>query len=479
MEKISQSLQENLLVLFCYSKKDIPILINSFDPKLFESSIYREIAGIAITFFHQFNEPIGSHLKDELKHKINPKKKTIKNIEIAKLYKMVLSEINELKEGVNSEYIMSQLTEYIELQDMKNDILRVHKYLSKDEVSKEDIEKSKLILYTNKSKHLQKFDEGVSFGANSDIMSSLNLEEDLLCTGIKELDNAGACPSRKSLTLFSSLPGKGKSWFMIMVGKYNAFHRKKVLHISLEMYWKEVVRRYLQCYFGISESDEMLEIPRFNLDNFGKFHDFKMEKFKPNLWFEQKDIGKTLKRKLNKIKGVPKLIIKDFPSGSLTVKMLQVYLDSLINYSNFHPDLLIIDYADLMKVDAKNKRIDLGNLLIELRGLASTYNCALLTGAQFNRGAKLEKRHWYDERFFQEDFSKANTADKIISFNQTDSEFEKKLARLLVVKNRGRRGGQKVIITQSYDTGQFAVETLRLAKSKIIAGKYWNAVESE
>lgn len=476
MERLNQSLQQNLLALLCYSKKDAPVLINSLNISLFESSIYREIFGIATTYFQQFKEPIAEHLKDELDSKINPVKKDIRAIESAKLYRLVLSEIKAIHKSVNNDYVMNQLSDFIEVQEMKNDVLKTHKLLSKEKISKDDIEKAKLILYTNKKNHLMNFDQGVLFSDSKQVLSSLDMSEDLLPVGIPELDNFGACPSKKTLTLFASLPGKGKSWFMGMAAAYNAFNRRnKVLHISLEMYWKQVIRRYLQTVFGVSEDTIDLKVPEIEIDiGNNSFKDFKFETITPNFSFKQEGIGKALREELKKIKSGNRLIVKDFPSGTLTIDMLRVYIDSLINYSNFHPDLVVLDYADIMKVDAKNKRIDLGTLLVELRGLAGEYNFGLLTGAQFNRGAKLEeKKKWYDEAFFQEDFSKANTADKIISFNQTDSEYAKNFARLLVVKNRGRRSGQKIIITQSYDTGQFCRDSIMLLQSESVSENYW------
>lgn len=474
MDKLNQALQENILVLLCYHKKYIPLIINSIPVDLFESSIYRAIATKAIQFYQQFKKPIADHLPDEFDSILNPQKETKKSLSDVKLYGMVFRDLYEVKDSVNSDYVISQLGRFVRLQNLKQGIIKAH-----EAIQKGDLEKAEDVWESSTKKSISVFDEGARFNKFSNVVASLSVDEEYFDTGIKELDCIKACPARKDLMIIASLPGFGKSQFMVLVGKVNVLQQRKVLHISLEMYWKKVFRRYLQAFFSISREQSKIMLQFFELDNQGKFENIREEYIKAPLHFSQKDIYQKLKKKMLGLKLGRNLIIKDFPSGSLTIRSLKAYLENLINYSKFHPDLIILDSAYLMFMDSSKLRIDLGRNLVLLRGLAGEYNCGLITGVQLNREGKKADTHWLDERFLSEDFSPIMTADVIVSYNQTYHEYEKKLARMLVVKNRDSLKGRKVMVSQAFDIGQFTIDSLLMPNSAMLSQKYWKAVKGE
>jgi hypothetical protein len=153
------------------------------------------------------------------------------------------------------------------------------------------------------------------------------------------------------------------------------------------------------------------------------------------------------------------LRIKQFAMNSLTVHQLQGYLNTL-EATGFQADLLIIDYAQLLKIDTENYRIALGQTVKDLEALAQDRNLALATVAQANReGAKAKS---VDAIHVGEDWSAICTADQILTLTRTEVEKRHKLARLWVHKNRGDRDGFGVLLTQNLDHGQFVVESAAL-----------------
>ena len=448
--------------------------MNSVPVDLFESSIYRSVASRAIQFYQQFKKPIADHLPDEFDNILNPQKETQKNLNDAKLYEMVLQDIYSIKDSVNTDYVISQLERFVRLQNLKQGVMKAH-----EAIQKGDLEKAEDVWEKSTKTTISVFDEGARFNKFSNVVASLNVDEEYFDVGIKELDAIGASPSRKSLFIIASLPGYGKSQFMIMAGKTNVLQRKKVLHISLEMYWKKVFRRYIQAFFSISNVQSNILTQFFELDSQGKFLDIREEYVSNLLYFKHRNIYQKLKKKMLALKLGRNLIIKDFPSGSLTMRSLRAYIENLINYSKFHPDLIILDSAYLMSMDTNKLRIDLGRNLVDLRGLASDYNCGLITGAQLNREGKKAETNWLDEQFLAEDFSPIMTGDVIVSYNQTYHEYLRKLARLLVVKNRDNLRGRKVMVTQAFDIGQFVIDSLIMPNSSLVGKKYWKAVKKE
>ena len=67
-ERLSGALQENILVVLCFDAKHAVIARGALSPQLFESAVYREVAGIAIDYLDQYRQPVGEHLADHLEH---------------------------------------------------------------------------------------------------------------------------------------------------------------------------------------------------------------------------------------------------------------------------------------------------------------------------------------------------------------------------------------------------------------------------
>jgi hypothetical protein len=59
-----------------------------------------------------------------------------------------------------------------------------------------------------------------------------------------------------------------------------------------------------------------------------------------------------------------------------------------------------------------------------------------------------------------EDYSKIMTADYIITYNQTEKEYERGLARIWVEGARGASQGFMALISQTYANGQFCLDSV-------------------
>ena len=57
-ERISGALQENILSLLCFDDKNCKMVRSGLTVQLFESSVYREVAGHAIDFIDAYGEAI-------------------------------------------------------------------------------------------------------------------------------------------------------------------------------------------------------------------------------------------------------------------------------------------------------------------------------------------------------------------------------------------------------------------------------------
>lgn len=108
------------------------------------------------------------------------------------------------------------------------------------------------------------------------------------------------------------------------------------------------------------------------------------------------------------------------PSKTCDIDTMENDIDELIARENFVPDVIVIDYADLMKVrrSTGQKRNDLDDLWESLRSLAQTRQILLVTASQTNRGSADAK--YIRDVDVAEDWSKIAKLDLGIGLCQTE-----------------------------------------------------------
>ena len=459
--KIPESLQENIVVAVCFDPRSISLVANSIDLSLFESSIYRNIVSAALIYFKQFNRPIGTHLPDEFDHFLNPNSLKREAQQKSEMYRDVIEKVYKLyKSGFNTEYVLENLRKFIRTQNQKKSIMEAHDLIMSN-ASPDEVDN---VLDKYRKGGADIFDAGLFFDDPEQALAFLDRPPDSnITTGIEHLDKYGMCPSRNQLFAFAGLSGRGKTWFLIHMAKRCILLNKRVLHISLEMPQDDLSSRYCQTLFSVSNRDETFKVPVFETDEFGNFMDVDFDRLKADHHFKHPRIRQRLLKEHGKGRK-RKLVIKDFPTGSLSLEALKAYLDSLANHYEFKPDLIMIDYPDLMKVKGRDKTEEMDNLFINLRGLSfkKEYDCAIAVVSQINRQGKRSDAEWFDEGFLTGAYSRFFHSDIFITYNQDNDERDIGLARLLVVKGRRDKTGLRVAITQSYDTGQFCLTSVPL-----------------
>lgn len=458
-EKLSGATQENLLTLLCFDQKFAPLVRQSLKPSLFESAIYREIAGQAMDYIDQFKEPIKDHLPDVLEHILEGS-----DTRKASAFKKTLENLYHAKDVVNAEFVVSQLNKFIRQQNIKSAIVKAVECLEDGKVDEAEVEVQKAL-----NSQAVSFDLGLDVRDSTKSMRFLDLTEDGFFTNIKELDENEAMPRRKEITIFIAPRGRGKSWFLTHMSKMALLQRATVLLVSLEMSEERYSQRILQSFFSVSKREEIVRVPVFSKDSSGVLENIDYEDIQRRT-LRDPNIREYLQRRIDReFKRRPPLIVKSFPTGALTIPMLRAYLDGLDRFHKIVPDVIMVDYPDLMQVDSKNMRVDIGRLYADLRGIAVERNAAMIVPSQGNREA--EGARWVTGQMAAEDISKLATADTVITYSQTPGEKKLGLARLLVEKSRNDKDKFQVLISQAYQMGQFCLD------SSLMSGDYWEMVE--
>jgi len=191
-----------------------------------------------------------------------------------------------------------------------------------------------------------------------------DVQRDPIPTGIHQLDqkdvlNGGL--GRGELGIFVAAPSVGKSHWLVQVGAAALKAGFNVLHYTLEMGEAEVGRRYDGWFTGINNRDIIN-----NRDTV-------------NRWYEEK--GQSL----------GKLMIKEYPSSTVTTNTFRAHIQKLMTKKNFYPDIVIVDYADEMcsikKFDSSASRHEFKAIYRDLRNLGREMSpkFAVWSASQSNR----------------------------------------------------------------------------------------------
>jgi len=449
---LHQAQQENLLTLLVYDITALPVLSQNLEIDLLESYLYRNIAQKALSFYEEFKKPIAEHLPDSLSKELSDGGKDGK----AELYTDIINCLHNNRDSVNKDYVLKELSGFVRIQQLKLGIIKAAELLDDNKA-----DEAESVLEDCKQKQLNVFDPGTFLHEHKKVFDFLYLSDEFIPTGIKQLDDFGVCPAPKELMTLAGLSGRGKTWWFIHLSRYGLLQRKKVLIVSLEMGVMRLFQRYFQNMFAYSKREEEYTVPYFETDEMGRLYNVEFDTVTPEGTFQNpKKARRELTKHLSELRN-QNLLIKEFPAGSLTVPAFKAYLENLINYTKFHPDMILIDSPDDMKHDVRYKTESLEQTYREIRGMATDYNTAMCVVSHINRGGR--NAPWLDEEYLTGAFAKMFISDNLITFNQTDAEYEYNLARLLVVKGRNDRKGMKILMSQNYAMGQFCLDSVMMS----------------
>lgn len=452
MAEFARSLQENLLTLICYDEERAKIIRGVIEAELFEGP-YQEIIRRAYAYIDRYKKPPGDHIADELEDILLGS-----DNRRARAFSTILVSLREARVGVNPDYAMSKLMVFLRAQRQKAAILAAADEL---EAGGEDAaEKVDEIVSAMLKQQEKTFDPGVFMHESKKVLAFFDEVVDAFPTGLAELDRRNLGPLRKGLHLFIGLAKRGKTWWLINLAKQAALQHLKVVHVSLEMSEDHMARRYVQALFALPKVAGDYRRVRFQFDDSDRLVlDFKTE----TPAFSLAD-GRARSRLILKIRRLERLLrricIKEFPTGKLTVRQLESYLDYLDASFGFQADLLIVDYPELMTLNSHDLRLSISQLYKDLRGLGVQRNMAVAVVSQSNREGLLKSL--VTEGNASEDYSKIATADTVITYSQTNQERKYGLARLFVSNARHEEDKITFLISQNYAMGQFARDAIPL-----------------
>lgn len=217
----------------------------------------------------------------------------------------------------------------------------------------------------------------------------------------------------KELAMVVAPPGVGKSLFLVNQGVHSMMEGKKVLYLSLEMSEDKIAQRF---------DSVMTLTPQFKLKDPAN----------------QLTVKERLEMFREQFPG-SELVIKEFPTGQASINTIRNLLVQLKNYEEFEPDLLIVDYLELLRParEVQQEYQAQQKIAEELRGVAMEHNFLIWTATQTNRQGRMVKI--ITDAELGDSYGKIRTCDFAMSLNQSEEEFDAGRMRAFVIKSRNGR----------------------------------------
>jgi replicative DNA helicase len=325
--------------------------------------------------------------------------------------------IQTLKENINIgkiedlDFVKDKSLDFCKKQNLKKALFKAAdmlKYSKFDEII--DVIKKSISLGTSR-------DIGIVYSTDLDKRYDKSSNK-IIATPWYQVDKImnGGFSSRELHVIMAPVT-RGKSHILAQIGVEAAKNGFNVVHYTLELSDKKTALRYDSC------------ISKIPFDDLLEFKEIVKEK-----------IG-------NLVKG--NIIIKEFSTKTASSQTIRNHI-SKVRMRGLEPDIIIVDYADLMKpvtsVDAK--RFDLESVYEDLRGIAGDFDVPVITATQSQRGAAEED--YISLESIGEAYLKAAVADTVISFSRKLEDMALGTGKFFFAKNRSGVSG--LVLNVSIDT---------------------------
>lgn len=408
MYEFSENIQRGMIYLLKSDRDFYLQIINLVKPEYFEFPIHGKIFSAVRDFYDKYKKlPTDDFIEQEIK-RVKSERESIHD------YADELSYINKLDTSdivKNQEYFLDLIETFAKREAMKDAIKQSLVLIKEDRMDETEQLVRKALTVSrsvdNGHKYFTDFEERWERIFNK---SKDNKYKTLLQSLNSSLE--GGLGS-KELAMVIAPPGVGKSLWLVNQGVHSMTEGRKVLYISLEMSEDKIAQRF---------DSIMTLIPQGQLKNAAA----------------GLKVSERLSIFQNNFPG-SKLVIKEFPTGTATVNSIRSLLVQLKNYEDFIPEVIIVDYLELMRPVRENQHEYQAQQRIaeELRGLAMETNTLLWTATQTNRQGRSVKV--ITDAELGDSYGKIRTCDFAVSLNQTEEEFDCGKMRAYVVKSRNGR----------------------------------------
>ncbi len=470
-----------------------------FNMQYIRNKFAKTLISWTLEYFDKFGEAPAHNI--ETMYELERAKLEESEDEIIKTFLHKLSKNYVENQGINDEYILDQAMQYFRKREVESRVENAQKLLDvgKIEAAEDEIFKMKKVvrLTSNWSNPLdtekihEVFDESkkgiLRFpGALGELFG--DLERGWFC--------AFLAPFKR-----------GKTWLLQEAVVIAALSNLKAVFISLEMKDKNINERIykrITAYGDEGKTEHIVpvfdcnknqlgtcdkscrvnrfalwdgegELPEFAEDmdyrpcSYCKDHPEHKKDYELATWFEvmkkKEFTAKNVNKKLKSFRRFygDNIRVKCYPRFAASVKDIQRDLDILEQTEGFIPDVIAVDYADILRPDGRGggsePRHGIDEIWKTLASMAAERHCLLFSASQGNRGSIYKEN--MDQADLAEWIGKLGHVDLFASVNQSTAEKKRGIVRLGMLAHRHKEFHEKdhVMLLQAFSLGQVHLDS--------------------
>ena len=497
-----RGVEKRILTGIIISDKIAAHLLPFSDSNIFELEVSKNIIRWVIEYYDKYKVAPKKHIKDLYETEKGKLKQGLDEevgLFLTKLSEEYLSEGGP--DGINEDFIIDKGREYLKTRHLRRVAEGINSLLDigKNEEAEKFYENHKKIVDAisyNWSKPLD----------DSTFLNSVFEEKDIPLFRMKgKLGDLLGDLYRGWLVAVMGPMKRGKSFSLQDFAFDAMLSRKRVVYMSFEMKDKhQAVRIYKQlgvmgegeenqeyifpCFDCLNNQDNSCNnVQRMNRENRPpKFDPKAPGQYKPctacrsipgggnflaTTWFFTADRPKlTLPNTRKEIKKFQKMFGKNllriisFPAYSATMADVEESLDELEMVEGFIPDVIITDYASIIRPEQKynDPRHEVDDVFKAHKRLAQTRSALVVTGAQsLGVGRSALKKDMQDEGDIGVNAYILAHVDIMMTLDQTPDEKERGVWRMGVIEHRWKHFNKRrqVMALQQLETGMPVLDT--------------------
>lgn len=272
------------------------------------------------------------------------------------------------------------------------------------------------------------FDDNIGFDFFSEaqrLYEDANTKEVVFKSGLKTIDDLiGGGFHEKSLSLIMSSTNVGKTLIMCSLTTNFVMHGYRVLYVTFEDSENKIATRIAQNMFNITQQQYKV--------------------------MSREDFAKAF-MKAKSIAGGDKLVIKEYPEGTVNALQIEALIKDLKDKKRFVPDVLVVDYIGCMTPNGKvnlsnmNSNTQLTLQAQQVRALGMKYGFPVISASQTNRGGYNTAEISLSDA--ADSFGQNMKADAVFAVTQTPEMKDQGMYNVQLLKTRyGNQRGQFVTI---------------------------------
>lgn len=473
-KKIDNGIEKQIIIGMITSKRFLSEIQPIYKRELLEIPYCQIIARWCLDFWDKYEKAPKRHIQDIFE------KETKKGIDedaqdLIEDFLSSLSKEYEQADKINIDYLIQEAETRFALKD----ILHLVEDLQ-EEAESGNITEAKSILAQYTPVELPKSDAIEPFGDEDKIRDAFENEDELL---FKLPGDLGKFTSdqfyRESLIGIQGPEKRGKTWWLMFLGMVAGAQRNNVAFFQVgdmseaqmikrqgiylskksnkEKYCKSMLIPVMDCYKNQSDSCDLDErvcdfgvITGEGKDrkwlSFDEAEDYdpctecrkdNPKQFRGAVWYKKRSRVDPLtwrgaNKQMDKQKrrmGNKKFKLSTHPNSTINVRGIINQLDIWERFEGFIPDVIIIDYADILAPEdhAKDFRHQVNETWKALRALSQTRKCCIITATQADANSYGKRSQ--NLKNFTEDKRKYAHATAFYALNQTPEEKERGVMR--------------------------------------------------